>query len=61
MAGPSRSDRPGFRGRHGSGRTGKTRREGSLLDDDPLEEWAARREARRPTPGDRTAVPLGDA
>lgn len=30
------------------------------MDDEPLDDWAARREARRPTPGDRKAVPLGD-
>ncbi|MGW0711840.1 DUF6087 family protein [Streptomyces sp. NPDC002643] len=30
------------------------------MDDEPLNEWAARREGRRPAPGDRKAVPLGD-
>ncbi|MFF0224754.1 DUF6087 family protein [Streptomyces sp. NPDC004629] len=30
------------------------------MDEEPLEEWAARRDARRPKPGDRKAVPLGD-
>jgi len=30
------------------------------VDDEPLDEWAARREASRPAPGDRKAVPLGD-
>ncbi|MFJ9719701.1 DUF6087 family protein [Streptomyces sp. NPDC101213] len=30
------------------------------MDDEPLEEWAARREQRRPAPGDRRAAPLGD-
>ncbi|WP_055525079.1 DUF6087 family protein [Streptomyces graminilatus] len=29
-------------------------------DDEPLAEWTARRDARRPAPGDRKAVPLGD-
>lgn len=27
---------------------------------EPLEEWAARREQRRPAPGERRATPLGD-
>ncbi|MFD8381608.1 DUF6087 family protein [Streptomyces sp. NPDC059679] len=31
------------------------------MDDEPLEEWAARRDAHRPTPGDRKAVPLSDS
>lgn len=30
------------------------------MDEEPLDEWAARRDARRPAPGDRKAVPLGD-
>jgi hypothetical protein len=32
------------------------------MDDEPesFEEWAARREQRRPAPGERRAVPLGD-
>lgn len=30
------------------------------MDDEPLDEWAARRDARRPAPGDRKAVPLGE-
>ncbi|MFI1703091.1 DUF6087 family protein [Streptomyces griseoruber] len=30
------------------------------MDEEPLDEWAARRDARRPEPGDRKAVPLGD-
>ncbi|WP_228976678.1 DUF6087 family protein [Streptomyces sp. DH12] len=28
--------------------------------DEPLEEWAARRNAQRPRQGDRRAIPLGD-
>ncbi|MER6562392.1 MULTISPECIES: DUF6087 family protein [unclassified Streptomyces] len=31
------------------------------MDDEPLDEWAARRETRRPKPGDRRAVPLGES
>ncbi|MFI9772906.1 DUF6087 family protein [Streptomyces sp. NPDC052415] len=31
------------------------------MEDEPLEEWAARRAQRRPTPGERRAVPLGEA
>ncbi|MFF9570672.1 DUF6087 family protein [Streptomyces sp. NPDC014685] len=30
------------------------------MNDEPLDEWAARRNARRPAPGARRAVPLGD-
>ncbi|WP_443041116.1 DUF6087 family protein [Streptomyces sp. B21-102] len=30
------------------------------MDDEPLDEWAARREAHRPKPGNRKAVPLGE-
>ncbi|MFH8500668.1 DUF6087 family protein [Streptomyces coeruleorubidus] len=30
------------------------------MEDEPLDEWAARRDARRPEPGDRKAVPLGE-
>ncbi|WP_406431886.1 DUF6087 family protein [Streptomyces sp. NBC_00631] len=30
------------------------------MDDEPLEEWAARREAHRPKLGDHKAVPLSD-
>ncbi|POX47708.1 hypothetical protein C3489_28925 [Streptomyces sp. Ru71] len=30
------------------------------MDDEPLEQWAARREQRRPAPGERRAMPLGD-
>ncbi|WP_175412031.1 DUF6087 family protein [Streptomyces sp. TRM64462] len=30
------------------------------MDDEPLEEWAARRDARRPLPGARRATPLSD-
>ncbi|MEH0419441.1 DUF6087 family protein [Streptomyces sp. B21-083] len=30
------------------------------MDDEPLEEWAARREERRPVPGERRATPLGE-
>ncbi|MET9154414.1 DUF6087 family protein [Streptomyces griseoflavus] len=30
------------------------------MEDEPLEEWAARREERRPRPGERHAVPLGE-
>ncbi|MEU2304248.1 DUF6087 family protein [Streptomyces misionensis] len=30
------------------------------MDDEPLEEWARRREQRRPAPGERRATPLGD-
>ena len=30
------------------------------MDEEPLAEWAARRDARRPAPGARKAVPLGD-
>ncbi|WP_327346027.1 DUF6087 family protein [Streptomyces europaeiscabiei] len=30
------------------------------MDDEPLDEWAESRDGRRPTPGDRKAVPLGD-
>ncbi|MFF8638946.1 DUF6087 family protein [Streptomyces pilosus] len=30
------------------------------MDDEPLEKWAARREERRPAPGERQAVPLGE-
>jgi hypothetical protein len=30
------------------------------MDDEPLEEWAARREQRRPRPGERRPAPLGD-
>ncbi|MEU3106192.1 DUF6087 family protein [Streptomyces griseoflavus] len=30
------------------------------MEDEPLEEWAARREERRPKPGERHAVPLGE-
>ncbi|MFJ8855010.1 DUF6087 family protein [Streptomyces sp. NPDC102437] len=30
------------------------------LSDEPLDEWAERRDARRPAPGARRAVPLGD-
>ncbi|MEU2877143.1 MULTISPECIES: DUF6087 family protein [unclassified Streptomyces] len=29
------------------------------MDDEPLEEWAARRDERRPAPGERRATPLG--
>lgn len=28
------------------------------MEDEPLDEWAARREQRRPTPGERRATPL---
>ncbi|WP_374207888.1 DUF6087 family protein [Streptomyces sp. MUM 203J] len=31
------------------------------MDEEPLEEWAARREAGRPRTGERRAVPLGDS
>lgn len=30
------------------------------MDDESLSEWAERRDSRRPTPGERKAVPLGD-
>ncbi|MEU6332766.1 DUF6087 family protein [Streptomyces sp. NPDC047049] len=30
------------------------------MDDEPLSEWAARRDRHRPAPGERKAVPLGD-
>ncbi|MGW8066676.1 DUF6087 family protein [Streptomyces ziwulingensis] len=30
------------------------------MEDEPLEEWAARRAQRRPAPGERRAVPLGE-
>ncbi|MFF8612666.1 DUF6087 family protein [Streptomyces sp. NPDC015350] len=30
------------------------------MNDDPLDEWAARRDAHRPAPGARRAVPLGE-
>jgi hypothetical protein len=30
------------------------------MDDEPLEEWAARRERRRPALGERRVAPLGD-
>ncbi|MBZ6253602.1 hypothetical protein KVH27_35215 [Streptomyces olivaceus] len=30
------------------------------MEDEPLDEWAARRAQRRPTPGERRAVPLGE-
>ncbi|MBP8534856.1 DUF6087 family protein [Streptomyces sp. MK37H] len=30
------------------------------MDDEPLEEWAARRDRRRPTRGERRITPLGD-
>ncbi|GGR09827.1 DUF6087 family protein [Streptomyces pilosus] len=30
------------------------------MEDEPLEQWAARREERRPRPGERQAVPLGE-
>ncbi|MGW4023069.1 DUF6087 family protein [Streptomyces sp. NPDC005009] len=30
------------------------------MEDEPLEEWAARREVRRPATGERRAVPLGE-
>ncbi|MFF1277001.1 DUF6087 family protein [Streptomyces marokkonensis] len=30
------------------------------MEDEPLKEWAARREQHRPTPGERRAVPLGE-
>lgn len=30
------------------------------MEDESLEEWAARREQRRPAPGERRAVPLGE-
>ncbi|GAA5054876.1 DUF6087 family protein [Streptomyces similanensis] len=30
------------------------------MDDEPLEEWAARRDERRPARGERRATPLGD-
>ncbi|MFQ6142398.1 DUF6087 family protein [Streptomyces seoulensis] len=30
------------------------------MNDDPLEDWADRRNKRRPTPGERRATPLGD-
>ncbi|SMF04178.1 DUF6087 family protein [Streptomyces sp. Amel2xC10] len=30
------------------------------MEDEPLEEWAERRERRRPTPGERRAIPLGE-
>ncbi|MFB7739951.1 DUF6087 family protein [Streptomyces sp. NPDC056112] len=30
------------------------------MEDEPLEEWAAGREQRRPTSGERRATPLGD-
>ncbi|MFM9445262.1 DUF6087 family protein [Streptomyces acidiscabies] len=29
------------------------------MEDEPLDEWAARRDSRRPEPGSRRAVPLG--
>ncbi|MFF3786354.1 DUF6087 family protein [Streptomyces sp. NPDC001933] len=30
------------------------------MEDEPFDEWAARREQRRPTPGERRATPLGE-
>ncbi|MEU0109051.1 DUF6087 family protein [Streptomyces sp. NPDC006251] len=30
------------------------------MEDEPLDDWAARREQRRPTPGERRAIPLGE-
>ncbi|MFE7617491.1 DUF6087 family protein [Streptomyces sp. NPDC057496] len=30
------------------------------MDDEPLDKWAARRDAHRPEPGERRAVPLGE-
>ncbi|MFJ9822206.1 DUF6087 family protein [Streptomyces sp. NPDC101151] len=30
------------------------------MDEEPLEQWAARREQHRPTPGERQATPLGN-
>ncbi|MFE3940972.1 DUF6087 family protein [Streptomyces sp. NPDC059118] len=30
------------------------------MSDEPLDEWAARRDAHRPVPGARKAVPLGE-
>ncbi|MFE9476675.1 DUF6087 family protein [Streptomyces griseofuscus] len=30
------------------------------MDEESLEEWSARRDKRRPAPGERRAVPLGD-
>ncbi|MFJ2895827.1 DUF6087 family protein [Streptomyces sp. NPDC087218] len=35
-------------------------RQGKFVDDEPLDEWAARRDANRPAPGERRAVPLGE-